>query len=654
MSEVRKYLLLCTILFVFWQSGHTQTHQVGFTSLVLKDSSRIYKADSEISSDLHFRPVEIDIWYPAEKIGSEPMLFDALFKLFEDRAVRYDDTEDFTGVSDEMASLFVAELGMGMDPQKLLHIKTDSYKEAKPSLESFPLVVYLSGFNGMGFENYKVLEDLAESGFVVVSIWSVGRYPGNMTNQKEDMLEQVYDAEFAIDYLKKDKDFAIDPSKIGLLGCSWGGMSAAVLAKRLPDINSMVSFDGTETHYFGQSDTNQYYGGASGSDNDNYIRDIQNAELMEMDSKNFSYLYFESGDKIDDHAPTSEYNYYKRSNSKKYYLRFKNSTHADFTCIPYILQSSENSIMAYSQMSEATSKFFEYTLKDKSGFKDEWQRLLSLESTTDQPFDLALAPNNSSLTTIRGRVFDRDSKEPLQYVNVGILQQGLGTVTDDRGAFELEFPDELQNDTLRISMIGFIPFEAVINNLKLDEGQLDIGLEEHIDLLDEVVLSAKAFKKKVLGNKTRSKFLGTGFSHDQLGAEMGVRINIRQPILVDTFRFFISYNRLSAQAVFRLNFYEVVSGKPGSNLMRQQILIPIDPKQTGEIVVDLKPYSIGLDDDVIVSLEWVDIKGNTEEGEAIFFPLGLFSNGTLYKESSQAPFKKFNSLGVGFNLDVRL
>ncbi|MGB5691714.1 MAG: carboxypeptidase-like regulatory domain-containing protein [Flavobacteriaceae bacterium] len=651
--RLRLHSQLCLFSFFIFFDGFSQQYQAGHTSMVLTDSSRIYKPRTTYADELHYRSVELDFWYPTENATGRTLSFGDLFKKFEERAIRYDDTEDFTGVSEEMATLFVAELGIGMDPQKLLTIETSSFEKAKPTKTPFPLVIYMAGFNGMGFENYKVLENLAESGFVVVSIWSVGRYPGNMTNQKEDMLEQVYDAEFAIEYLRKSKIFPLDLNRIGLLGCSWGGMSAAVLANRLPGIKSMASFDGTETHYFGEKDTNLYFGSESAPDNDENIKNIHDSCLLKKTSDNFIYLYFESGDKIDGFIPTSEYHYFKKLNSEKYYLRFKSSMHSDFTCIPYILESSENSMMVYSQMNDATLDFFEYTLKDKPGFGDQWQSLLSPESTTDQPFDIAKSPKNLNLINIRGRVFDRDAKKPLQYVNVGILNQGLGTVTDEDGLFELALPEELQNDTLKISMIGYQPFQAVINTLKFQESQLKIRLEEQVEQLDEVVLSAKAFRRKVLGNKTQSKFLGAGFGHDQLGAEMGIKINIRQSVLIDTFRFFISYNRLSAQAVFRLNFYEVISGKPGSNLMRQQVLIPIEPKQTGEITVDLKPYSIVLEDDVIVSLEWVDLKGKTKEGEAIFFPLGLFGAGTLYKESSQAPFKKLKSLGVGFNLDVR-
>ena len=653
MLRFRLHSLLCLISFFIFFDGFTQQYQAGYTSMVLTDSSRVYKPGTSHTDELHYRPVELDFWYPTESETEPRLSFGDLFKKFEERAIRYDDTEDFTGIMEEMATFYVAELGIGVDPQKLLNLETNSFGNAIPVTKPFPLVIYMAGFNGMGFENYKVLESLAERGFVIVSIWSVGRYPGNMTNQKKDMLQQVQDAEFAIKYLRKTNTMPADLNRIGLLGCSWGGMSAAVLANRLPEVKSMVSFDGTETHYFGETDTNQYFGGASGADNDTYIKSIHDSHLLNTDSDDISYLYFESGDKIDEFIPTSEYHYFKGLESEKYYLRFKNSMHSDFTCIPYILKSSENSIMVYRELNDATLAFFEHTLKGNPGFMDDWQKLLSLENTTDQPFDIASSREAPNYIPVKGRVINRDSKKSLRYVNVGVINKGIGTVTDEDGLFELILTEQLQNDTLKISMVGYHPFQAAINTLKLQDGQLNIGLEEHIDQLDEVVLTAKAFKRKVLGNKTKSKFLGTGFSHDQLGAEMGIKINIRQSALIDTFRFYISYNRLSAQAVFRLNFYEVVSGKPGSNLMRQQILIPIEPKQTGEITIDLKPYSIVLEDDVFVSLEWVDLKGKTEEGEAIFFPLGLFGTGTLYKESSQAPFKKLNSLGVGFNLDVR-
>ena len=95
------------------------------------------------------------------------------------------------------------------------------------------------------------------------------------------------------------------------------------------------------------------------------------------------------------------------------------------------------------------------------------------------------------------------------------------------------------------------------------------------------------------------------------------------------------------------------NNKPNENILNENILVRIEPKQVGKITVDLKPYDIVLTADTIVTLEWVESQGENNKGEAIFFSLGLLNSGTLYKRSSHSKFKKHNSLGVGFNVDVR-
>ena len=647
-------VILAWLLLIISHYSFSQEYDIGFNSLVLTDTSRIFKPDTSQLERLHYRPVELDIWYPAEVTEQDPMLFGDLFGLFEKRAVRYDDTEDFTGVVNELALYYVAELGMGGDPNTLLSIKTDSYQEAKLATGKFPLVIYMAGFNGMGFENYKALENLARNGYVVVSIWSVGRYPGNMTNRMEDMMEQVYDAEFAIQYLNKSDLFNLDNQNIGVIGCSWGGMSAAVLANRTATVSAFISLDGTETHYYGEEDSNMYYGNSAEDDNDEHIRKIHESGLLDFKDLNISYLYFESGDKLDDFVPTGEFHFYKQLQTEKYYLRFEDSSHADFTCIPSILKPQGTEAKIYNNISKASLEFMNHTIRNSSGFEACWQDLVQKENTVEQPFDISKRKESAAIQKIQGTVIDSKTEQPLQYVNVGILNQYVGTVTDAEGRFEFEISEELIDDTLKISMIGYKAHELIVKDLNSSGGQLLFKLKEQVSELDEVVLSAKAYKKKTLGNKTKSKFLSTGFSYDQLGAEMGVRININKQTIVDQFNSHISYNRLSATSIFRLNFYKVKDGKPGANILREQILTEIQPGQTGVISIDLRPYDLVLEDDIIITLEWVDKEGENRKDEAIFFSLGMFNSGTLYKHSSQSPFKKYNSMGVGFNLDVRI
>ena len=638
---MKKIQLIIIITLLTFGISSGQTYHTGFKSFQLKDSVRIYKPNTELTDKLHYKPVDLDIWYPSNEKKGKALKFGDLFKLFEQRAVKYQDNVDYSGITNELAQFYVAELGVGTDGQKLLNIQTNSFSDLDPSATKHPIIIYMAGFNGMGFENYKILEKLAQNGFLVVSVWSFGRYPGDMTNQKEDMLEQVYDAEFAIRYLKQNISFNADFNSIGIIGCSWGGMSSAVFLDRNPNTKAFVSLDGTETHYFGDED-----------ENDRFIQEIYDSKLLNPKTQNVKYLYLESGNKLDEFQPSNDYNYFRELNSEKYYLRFTKSTHADFTCIPSILEASKNSVQIYNDIENLTIDFFKKSLDNKDGFKQVWENISTLNYTTKELYNISSNPNTA--TEITGIILDNKTNAPLPYVNIGILNKEFGTVTDNNGKFILNLKEELVNDTIRISSIGYKPVEFLVKNMTQKRQPISIKLEEQISELGEVVITAKAYKKKTLGNKSQSKFISTGFSYDQLGAEMGVKINVRKnPTFVDAFNFNISYNRLSAKSIFRVNFYSIEKNKPKENILTENILVSIEPKQVGKITVDLKPYDIVLTNDVIVALEWIETDGENNKEEAIFFSLGMFNSGTLYKKSSQAKFKKHSSMGVGFNVDVR-
>lgn len=638
---MNKKQLTTLIVFLIFKANFAQTYHAGFKSFQLKDSTRTYKPNTKPTDNLHFRPVDLDIWYPSKEKNGKSMIFGDLFSLFEQRAVNYQDNDDFSGMTKELAQFYVAELAAGTDEKKLLNSKTDTYPNLNPTKTKHPVIIYMSGFNGMGFENYKIIEKLAQNGYLVVSIWSVGRYPGNMTNNMADMMEQVYDAEFAINYLKNKKLITADFNNVGLIGCSWGGMSSAVFAKRNPSIKAFVSLDGTETHYFGEAE-----------EDDRFIQEIHNSNLLLPTKQKLNYLYLESGDKLSEFTAVKEFNYYQKSDGPKHYLRFTNSQHADFTCIPSILKSSEDAVKIHDKIQSLILSYLNKSIKQKSGFGALWKEIISLNNTTTKPFEIKEITDTAA--EFSGLIIDNKTNEPLPYVNIGVLNREIGTVSNSDGKFSLELKEKFKNDTIRVSSIGFKSVEILVKEIIEDKKPVVIKLEEDISKLNEVVITAKTLKKRTLGNKTKSKFISTGFSYDQLGAEIGVKINIRKnPTIVDAFNFNIPYNRLSAKSVFRLNFYSINKGKPDVNLLNENILVTIKPKQTGNVTIDLKPYDIVLTDNVIVTLEWVETEGENIKGEAIFFSLGILNSGTLYKKSSQARFKKHSSMGVGFNIDVR-
>jgi len=498
----------------------------------------------------------------------------------------------------------------------------------------------MSGYNGMGFENYKIFEKMAQTGYIVVAIWSVGRYPGNMSNDKMDTMEQVYDAEFALNYLKKDREFNIDFDQTGILGCSWGGMSGAILLDRNRKIKAMASLDGSEIFYYGDT-----------QEDDDYLNEIYDSNLLYPEQINSAYYYMESGNKWDEFSPTDEYNYFKKLNSQKSYLRFLNGKHEDFTCFPYILEASTKSSIVHAQIIESTYLFFEQHLKKSDRFKTYYDQLVENEDITSIPFKIN--PEVPSGFILSGTLKDSYTNEALPFVNIGISEKEIGTVSNKNGNFELHLERGNIDDTLRISMIGYKTKTVLIKNLYSQNDNIQIKLEEEISELEEVIVGAKGLKKRTIGNKSETKFLNVGFSYDQLGAEIGIRINVRKdPTYVDTFNFSVSHNRLSTKSTFRLNIYHIVNGEPAENILKNNIIIPVESRQTGVISVDLTKYDIVLKDDVIVSLEWVENEGNTKKGEAIFFSLGLLTSGTYHKETSQGKLKKLKGLGVGFNMDV--
>ncbi len=634
--------LLIIIFFKGFSQEKTENIYPGFKTEILVDSSRIYKPNTTAKDSLHFRPVDLDIWYPSHETKGKKLLFGELFQLYEKRSNAYQEEENYTGLMQELAQYFAVQLGLeAKDGDNMLKIQTESYENSLLAEGKFPVIFYTAGYNGMGFENYILLEELARNGFVVVSIWSVGRFPGNMSNDKLDTMQQVYDAEFALKYLKESKEFSIDFDQIGILGCSWGGMSAAIFADRNPTIKAMASLDGTEIFYYGDTE-----------EDDAFLNEIYEADFLHPEKMNFSYYYMESGNKWDEFSPTAEYNYFKKLPSEKRYLRFLQSAHEDFGSFPSLLKASNKAIKIHQEIIESTTLFFKKHLKYMDGFDNYFDQLAIQKSITTKPFEIDLEIPSSF--TLSGKISDFHSSSPLPYVNIGVLGKKKGTVSSENGSFELELDDSNKKDTIRISRIGYYPKILLVENLFRQKNNLVISLQEEVSQLDEIVIGTKGLKNKTIGNKTETKFINAGFSYDQLGAEMGIKMNIRKdPAFVDAFHCSVSQNRLSSKSIFRLNIYEVSKGRPGANLLKNNILIPIESKQTGVITVDLRKYNIVLKDDVIVTMEWVENTGETNKGEAIFFSLGVLTGGTLHKESSQGKLKKLNGMGVGFTMDVR-
>jgi hypothetical protein len=637
--------IFCLILFINFHgtAQESKPYKVGFRTIQLTDSSRTYKPNTSDTDRLHFRPLDLDIWYPSTSKIGDRLLFEDLYRLHEERANKYQDDTDYTGMSDEFVLYLAAGFGVeATDGKRLLKVKTESFDNIPPANGKFPLVLYMAGYNGMGWESYRLLERLAEKGFVVLSISSVGRYPGDMTNGLQDTMEQVHDGDFGLQEIEKIQNLNIDFDNIGILGLSWGGMSGAILLDKHPDIKAFASLDGTDIFYFGDTD-----------EDDAFLSEIYDADLIRPEKTNVAYLYIESGDKLDEFTPTGEYHYFKKINSSKNYMRFTNSKHEDFGSISWALKTTERQVETYEKIMKSTVLFFQNYLKQSNGFEEYYTTLLRDENITDKTFEYSTEKPKELI--LSGYIQDLKTNIKLPYVNIGVLNKDIGTVSDREGSFDFHLTESNANDTIRISMIGYKPKILKVDNLLNRKGKIEINLEEEISELNEVVVTAKKWKNKVLGNKTKSSFIGHLFYYEQLGKEMGIKMNVgRKPTYVDDFNFHISYNRFSAKSFFRLNMYKMVNGKPSENILKSNIIIPVEPKQTGMISTSLKEYDIVLTEDVIVTLEWVDNEGEIKPTEGLVISVGLLTGGTYERRSKESSMrKKLKGMGLGFTMNVR-
>ena len=252
---------------------------------------------------------------------------------------------------------------------------------------------------------------------------------------------------------------------------------------------------------------------------------------------------------------------------------------------------------------------------------------------------------------LQGRIIDAFTKEPLPFVNIGVLKKELGTVSNEDGFFFLEVPDLFAKETLRFSMIGFDERDFQVADLEaILLSNNTLVLAEQTTFLEEVVLTAeKKWDTRVSGNSTTSKLLITGFTSNQLGNEIALFVKVKKtPAYIDGIQFSVVEN-IYPEVRFRVNVYSSDYRFPDENILKENIFVNLKQSE-GLISVDLKEYDILVDDDVFISLEWID---EDLGSEGLWFSAGVFGKSIYARSTSQAEWKKQRGLSLGMSVTLR-
>lgn len=259
---------------------------------------------------------------------------------------------------------------------------------------------------------------------------------------------------------------------------------------------------------------------------------------------------------------------------------------------------------------------------------------------------IAVCCSAVSQNTFKGQVTDSASGQPVEFANVGFVGLGFGTVTDEKGNYSFTAPDSVMTGLVKVSIIGYKPKTITAKAFLHTQ---TIRLQQNATVLSEVLVSSKKYKIKTLGNNTRTSAISAGFGSNNLGCEMAVRLNVRQPkTQLRRFMININKNTLGKTPVFRLNVYSNANGMPGENILKQNVIIECK-EMTGFVELDLMQYNLVVDDDVFVSLEWIKDLG---PAKGLYFSAKVPAGTTYFRMTSQDKWKKAAGVGVGLHVEA--
>ncbi|PWJ44273.1 erythromycin esterase family protein [Sediminitomix flava] len=225
-------------------------------------------------------------------------------------------------------------------------------------------------------------------------------------------------------------------------------------------------------------------------------------------------------------SPTSLEAKFTKEGKKAVYLSAKDfkpfNSHALSLFDPNFEGKWENvvdGLILIDTLTRATVSSIELTVdtpKDAGSEKVTASNVESVEVKSDTARYVIFNREDESLVKLKGKIRDKNSKEGIPYINIGIPNTLLGTSTNTKGEYVLQLPKG-ENRTIRISSIGYMPLELSVKQFK--ENPV-IELEPSIRELTEITvtdkpLTAKAIMKQVIKN-IPNNFIQTPFSQSKI------------------------------------------------------------------------------------------------------------------------------------------
>jgi hypothetical protein len=261
-----------------------------------------------------------------------------------------------------------------------------------------------------------------------------------------------------------------------------------------------------------------------------------------------------------------------------------------------------------------------------------------------------LVTSFSANAQLKGLVIDAETKKPIPYVNIGIVNKNVGTVSLEDGKFEILLDTKYDNDTIRFSSIGYDELSATVKEFcSSNTRNHEVGLKPRTILLNEVVISSKPKKVETLGHVPKSRFTKAGFFFNRLGHEIGTLFENTEASIQYLDSVQLNFVTCDYDSIFiRLNVYSI-DEEEVKNILPRNVLIGMSRKKVlSRPIIDLSQFNLTIGKKFLVSIEIVKDLGAS--GLKFYAVLKAEKNSTRYRTTSQAKwetaFHKEKPIGI--------
>lgn len=325
-----KIILILSHYQVFSQFDYRYgKYKVGFECKTIPDSSRIF-------ANGNIRQIQLGLWYPAAE-GGEAFPMTNYINAYDSNFV----PSNFLKINNSSTLAGLCKYFQA-DSVKVFSVLSKIAKakyQAKKASGKFPLLLYAASLNGSFTENFGLAEYLASNGYIVACIPGWGEDSLAMKLDQRSLKAQENDLEHIYNFIQSDTH--INQQSIIASGFSIGCIPALRLALKHPEIQAVVTLDGTHTYRYDMFlDSGQYA-----------IQTLQ-MPYLQLSQRPFNRLKLDT-------------TFYANQANSAIYVRYKNLDHTDFSSFYLFLNTTVNSADYKTRQLRNYPEFIEASIKQK-------------------------------------------------------------------------------------------------------------------------------------------------------------------------------------------------------------------------------------------------------------------------------------------------